>query len=343
MKRIRVRAISGPLMELIGGLATALLLWYGGVRVIRGVMTSGEFLSFITGLSMLYSPIRKLNKVNIEIQEGIAAASRIFDLLDTRPEIMEKAGAKALPRVEGHFEFKDVWFSYTNDDRYALEGITFRADKGRQIALVGESGSGKSTMANLLPRFFDVSSGQILVGGTDIKEVTLASLRENIAMVTQEMILFNDTIRANIAYGTQSSSLEGIIEAAKAANAHDFIMSQKNGYDTVVGESGARLSGGQRQRLCIARAIIKNAPILILDEATSALDTESEREVQAALDILMKGRTTLVIAHRLSTIIGADEIIVLSRGRIVEKGTHDGLLKNNGHYARLYALQFGNS
>ncbi|MGO9147373.1 MAG: lipid A export permease/ATP-binding protein MsbA [Desulfomonilia bacterium] len=343
MKRIRVRAISGPLMELIGGLATALLLWYGGLRVIRGVMTSGEFLSFITGLSMLYSPIRKLNKVNIEIQEGIAAASRIFDLLDTRPEIMEKAGAKALPRVEGHFEFKDVWFSYTNDDRYALEGITFRADKGRQIALVGESGSGKSTMANLLPRFFDVSSGQILVGGTDIREVTLASLRENIAMVTQEMILFNDTIRANIAYGTQSSSLDKIIEAAKAANAHDFIMSQKNGYDTVVGESGIRLSGGQRQRLCIARAIIKNAPILILDEATSALDTESEREVQAALDILMKGRTTLVIAHRLSTIVGADEIIVLSRGRIVEKGTHAGLLKNNGHYARLYALQFGNA
>ena len=343
MKRIRVRAISGPLMELIGGLATALLLWYGGLRVIRGVMTSGEFLSFITGLSMLYSPIRKLNKVNIEIQEGIAAASRIFDLLDTRPEIMEKAGAKALPRVEGHFEFKDVWFSYTNDDRYALEGITFRADKGRQIALVGESGSGKSTMANLLPRFFDVSSGQILVGGTDIREVTLASLRDNIAMVTQEMILFNDTIRANIAYGTQSSSLDEIIEAAKAANAHDFIMSQKNGYDTVVGESGIRLSGGQRQRLCIARAIIKNAPILILDEATSALDTESEREVQAALDILMKGRTTLVIAHRLSTIVGADEIIVLSRGRIVEKGTHDGLLKNNGHYARLYALQFGNA
>jgi subfamily B ATP-binding cassette protein MsbA len=343
MKRIRVRAISGPLMELIGGLATALLLWYGGLRVIRGQMTAGEFMSFITGLSMLYSPIRKLNKVNIEIQEGIAAASRIFDLLDTRPEIMEKAEAKALPRVEGYFEFKDVWFSYTNDDRYALEGITFRADKGRQIALVGESGSGKSTMANLLPRFFDVSSGQILVGGTNIREVTLASLRDNIAMVTQEMILFNDTIRANIAYGTQSSSSDEIIEAAKAANAHDFIMSQKNGYDTVVGESGVRLSGGQRQRLCIARAIIKNAPILILDEATSALDTESEREVQAALDILMKGRTTLVIAHRLSTIVGADEIIVLSRGRIVEKGTHDGLLKNNGHYARLYALQFGNT
>ncbi|HVN72168.1 MAG TPA: lipid A export permease/ATP-binding protein MsbA [Desulfomonilia bacterium] len=341
MKRIKMRALSGPLMELIGGLGTAFLLWYGGLKVIHGVMTAGEFMSFITALSMLYAPIRKLNKVNIEIQEGTAAAGRIFDLLDTKPEIKEKPDAKVLPRVNGDFEFRDVWFSYTGDGQYALEGINLRAERGKQIALVGESGSGKSTMANLLPRFFDVSNGQILVGGIDIREVTLASLRENIAMVTQEMILFNDTIKANIAYGTQRSSIDDIMEAAKAANAHDFIMAQKNGYDTIVGESGVRLSGGQKQRICIARAIIKNAPILILDEATSALDTESEREVQAALDRLMKGRTTLVIAHRLSTIVGADEIIVLSKGRIVEKGTHDDLLKNNGHYARLYALQFG--
>ncbi|MCE5273524.1 MAG: ATP-binding cassette domain-containing protein, partial [Deltaproteobacteria bacterium] len=196
---------------------------------------------------------------------------------------------------------------------------------------------------NLLPRFFDVSSGEILVGGTDVRDVTLTSLRENIAMVTQEMILFNDTIRANIAYGTQNSSLDEIIEAAKSANAHDFIMEMKNGYDTVVGESGVRISGGQRQRLCIARAIIKNAPILILDEATSALDTESEREVQAALDRLMKGRTTLVIAHRLSTIVGADWIIVLNKGRIAEQGTHDDLLKRGGLYAKLYNLQFGSA
>ena len=207
---------------------------------------------------------------------------------------------------------------------------------------MGESGSGKSTVANLLPRFFDVSRGAILISGTDIRDATTNSLRENIAMVTQEMVLFNDTIRANIAYGTRESSEEEIVEAARAANAHDFIVSLKDGYDTMVGESGVRLSGGQRQRLCIARAIIKNAPILILDEATSALDTESEREVQAALERLMKGRTTLVIAHRLSTIVGADRIIVLSRGCMVEQGTHDELMARNGHYARLYALQFGN-
>jgi subfamily B ATP-binding cassette protein MsbA len=343
MKRIKVRALSGPLMELIGGLATAFLLWYGGLRVIRGAMSPGEFMSFITALSMLYAPIRKLNKVNIEIQEGIAAARRIFDLLDTRPDILEKPDADVLPKVEGNFEFKDVWFSYTDDDRYALEGIAFRAEKGKQIALVGESGSGKSTIANLLPRFFDVSSGQILVNGQDIRDVTTASLRDNIAMVTQEMILFNDTIKANIAYGTKASSMDDIIEAAKSANAHDFIMSQKNGYDTVVGESGVRISGGQRQRLCIARAIIKNAPILILDEATSALDTESEREVQAAIEKLMKGKTTLVIAHRLSTIVGADWIIVLNKGRIVEQGTHTDLLAKGGLYAKLYNLQFGNA
>jgi subfamily B ATP-binding cassette protein MsbA len=342
MKRVSVRALSGPLLELIAGLGTAFLLWYGGMRVISGVLTPGDFLSFLTGLSMLYAPIRKLNKVNIEIQEGIAASKRIFELLDTPPEIIEKPGGITLPRLEGDFELRNMWFSYTSDETYALEDISFTAQKGKQLALVGESGSGKSTIANLLPRFFDVSKGSILVSGIDIRDVTLKSLRENIAMVTQEMILFNDTISANIAYGTLSSSMEEICEAAKAANAHEFIMGFKDGYDTVVGESGVRLSGGQRQRLCIARAIIKNAPILILDEATSALDTESEREVQAALDRLMKGRTSLVIAHRLSTIVGADEIIVLSHGRIVEQGTHHDLLEKDGHYARLHAIQFGN-
>ncbi|HQI81030.1 MAG TPA: ATP-binding cassette domain-containing protein, partial [Deltaproteobacteria bacterium] len=319
------------------------LLWYGGSRVIEGAMSPGDFLSFITALSLLYSPIRKLNKVNIEIQEGIAASRRIFELMDTQPEIMEKPNAIELGRVPGDFELKGVWFSYTNDETYALQDISFSVDKGSTVALVGESGSGKSTVANLMPRFFDVSRGAILVSGTDIRDVTLRSLRDNMALVTQEMILFDDTIRNNIAYGTRSATFEEVVEAARAANAHDFISALPDGYDTVVGESGVRLSGGQRQRICIARAIVRNAPILILDEATSSLDTESEREVQAALERLMQGRTTLVIAHRLSTIVNADKIIVLSKGRVVEQGTHRELLAGGGHYARLHALQFGNS
>jgi subfamily B ATP-binding cassette protein MsbA len=235
-----------------------------------------------------------------------------------------------------------VWFSYTNDETYALQDISFSVEKGSTVALVGESGSGKSTVANLLPRFFEVTRGTILVSGTDIRDVTLRSLRDNMAMVTQEMILFNDTIRNNIAYGARSATFEEVMEAARAANAHEFISALPDGYDTVVGESGVRLSGGQRQRICIARAIVRNAPILILDEATSALDTQSEREVQAALERLMQGRTTLVIAHRLSTIVNADKIIVLSNGRVVEQGTHRELLAKGGHYARLHALQFGN-
>ncbi len=235
-----------------------------------------------------------------------------------------------------------MWFSYTNDETYALQDISFSVEKGSTVALVGESGSGKSTVANLLPRFFEVTRGTILVSGTDIRDVTLRSLRDNMAMVTQEMILFNDTIRNNIAYGARSATFEEVMEAARAANAHEFISALPDGYDTVVGESGVRLSGGQRQRICIARAIVRNAPILILDEATSALDTQSEREVQAALERLMQGRTTLVIAHRLSTIVNADKIIVLSNGRVVEQGTHRELLAKGGHYARLHALQFGN-
>jgi len=349
MRRLAIRAISSPLMVFMGGVSISFIIWYGGMSVIRGTSTPGNFFSFMTALFMLYAPIKRFNELNMVVQEGIAAAKRVFEILDTEPAIKDKPGAVDLPRVKGHIEFKDVWFSYDHkvvssrdleSVRYALKGINFKVDPGQKIAIVGESGAGKSTLANLVPRLFDVTRGSILIDGIDIRDATISSLRANIAIVTQEMVLFNDTVKANIAYGSDTSDMDKIILAAKAANAHDFIVQMPKGYETSVGESGVRLSGGQRQRICIARAIMKDAPILILDEATSSLDTESEREVQAALDRLMMGKTTLIIAHRLSTLLGSDWIIVLNMGEIVEQGTHSELMSRRGYYSRLYELQF---
>jgi subfamily B ATP-binding cassette protein MsbA len=340
MKRLKIRGIASPLMEAIGGVAASAIFVVGGSRVIHSIMTPEQFFSYITALFMLYQPIKKINEVNIEIQEGVTAAKRIYEVIDAKPDMEEKQDAINLGRARGDVEYNQVEFSYDGDE-YALKGVSFKAPKGAKIAFVGESGAGKTTIINLLPRFYDVTSGSITVDGHDIRDVSIKSLRANIAMVEQKNILFNDTIRANIAYGSREAPLEEVIEAAKAANAHEFIMEMPDGYETIAGESGVRLSGGQMQRICIARAIMKNAPILVLDEATSALDTESEKEVHAALDRLMENRTTFIIAHRLSTIQGADRIIALNRGVIVEEGTHDELLAKDGYYTRLYNLQFG--
>jgi subfamily B ATP-binding cassette protein MsbA len=338
-KRVKIRALSPPLMEFIGGLGVAIIIWVGGYRVIRGEMTPGEFFSFMTGLFMLYAPIRDLNKVNLEVQEGLAAAARVYELLDTAPDIKDEEGALPLPPISKGIEFEKITFTY--GEEAVLKDISLRVKAGEVIALVGMSGAGKTSLVNLLPRFYDIEKGQILIDGKDIRKVTLQSLRDQIALVTQQTILFNDTVRNNIAYGNiRCCSDHEIIEAARAAHAHDFIMKLPQGYDTLIGEQGVKLSGGERQRLSIARALLKNAPILILDEATSSLDSDSETEVQRALDQLMEGRTVLVIAHRLSTIRNAHRIIVLSVGRIVEAGTHEELITRNGEYRRLYDLQF---
>jgi ATP-binding cassette, subfamily B, bacterial MsbA len=335
----RIRAIASPLMETLGGVAVALVILYGGHQVLSGARTPGAFFSFITALLLAYQPLKSLASLNASMQEGLAAAQRIFTVLDIEPAIRDKPGAGALAVSGGEIRFDRVDFVYANGAT-ALRVVSLTAPAGKRIALVGHSGAGKSTVLNLVPRFYDVASGRITVDGQDVRDVTLASLRASIALVSQEVTLFDDTVKANIAYGRFDASDAEIFAAAKAAAADEFIRALPQGYDTTVGEHGVKLSGGQRQRIAIARAMLKNAPILLLDEATSSLDTESERQVQAALDTLMRNRTSVVIAHRLSTVIGADLIYVMEGGKVVEQGKHAELLRREGVYARLYALQF---
>lgn len=338
-KAARVRSLASPIMESLGGVAITLVIAYGGFRVIHDSMDPGSFFSFITALLLAYEPMKRLANLNATLQEGLAGAQRLFQLLDREPTIQEKPNAKALAITGGGIKLKDVHFSYVTGQA-ALADMSFDVPAGKTVALVGPSGAGKSTILNLIPRFYDVDSGRIAIDGTDVQDVTFESLRGAMALVSQEITLFDDTIRANIAYGRPDASEDEIIEAAKNAAAHDFIMEMPVGYDTYVGERGTKVSGGQRQRLAIARAMLKNAPILLLDEATSALDTESERHVQSALTKLMQGRTTLVIAHRLSTVMDADLIHVINQGKLVESGSHTELIAQDGIYARLYQLQF---
>jgi len=339
IKSARTRALSSPIMESLGGVAVCIVIIYGGNRVIDGATTSGSFIAFIGALLSAYEPMKRLANLNASLQEGLAGAQRLFQLLDTEPGILEKSDAADLPVVKGHIQLDDVGFSYQPGIQ-ALRGISLEVSAGKRVALIGSSGAGKSTILNLIPRFYDIEEGCVSIDGKDIRDVTFASLYANVALVSQEITLFDDTVRANIAYGRAGASEEDIVEAAKNAAAHDFIEGLADGYDTMVGEQGVRLSGGQRQRLAIARAMLKNAPVLLLDEATSALDTESERQVQAALDTLMADRTTLVIAHRLSTITSADLIYVIDDGRVIEQGTHVELMAQGGAYQRLYNLQF---
>ena len=335
----RIRAVASPMIETMGGAAIAAVILYGGHQVITGARTPGAFFSFITALLLAYQPMKSLANLNASLQEGLAGAQRVFAVLDIEPSIQDAPGARPLKLDGGEVRFDAVRFAY-HTGAAALDGISLTVPAGCTVALVGPSGAGKSTMLNLILRFFDTAEGSIAIDGQDLRMLTLASLRGAIALVAQEVSLFDDTVRANIAYGRFGATQEQIEATAEAAAAHRFICELPDGYDTLVGEHGVRLSGGQRQRLAIARAMLKDTPILLLDEATSSLDNESERHVQTALKALMKGRTTIVIAHRLSTIIGADLICVLDRGRIVETGKHAQLLAHNGLYRRLYETEF---
>ena len=338
IKITSVTALSSPIMEFMGGLVIVFTVWYGGWCVIHGKTSPGAFFSFIAALLMLYEPVKRINKTIGLLPVGFMAAARVFDIMKVPPEVLDREDALDLPPISEGIEFRNVCFSYGGNQ--VLKGINITAHAGEVIALVGMSGAGKTTLVNLIPRFYEVSEGGIFIDGLDIRDVKLSSLRSLIGMVTQQSILFNDTIRNNIAYGDITRGEDEIIAAAKAANAYDFVMKLPQGFDTPIGDQGVRLSGGERQRVCIARALLKNAPILILDEATSSLDSGSENEVQSALDNLMVGRTTFVIAHRLSTIRNADRIFALTDGRVLEEGRHEELLRKGGEYSRLYELQF---
>lgn len=338
IKTFRSKALSSPVMEILGGIGMALIIWYGGKGVISGESTPGTFFSFMTAVMLLYAPIRKLTKLNNILQRGLAAADRVFDLLETKSDITEPEHPRPLPEPPHRITFDNVSFAYADSDP-VLKNLNLEVHPGERLGIVGTSGGGKTTLVNLIPRFFDVTEGAVRIDGIDIREAAISDLRSRVAVVTQEPILFNDTIGNNIAYGSPNAPREKVLDAARAAYIYDFIQSLPKGLETGIGELGNRLSGGEKQRMCIARALLKDAPILILDEATSALDAEAEQLVQKALENLMRGRTSFVIAHRLSTVFDADRIIVLADGQIVEQGRHSSLLAARGEYYKLYCRQ----
>lgn len=340
LRSVFYNSLSSPVMEFIGSLGIGLVIWYGGKEVIAGHSTPGTFFSFLTAVIMLYEPVKRLNKSNMVLQRAIAGAERVFEVLDSKELNVEIGGDIELQPPFKGLQFDNVYFKYSSNNEWALQEINLNVRPGEKIAIVGPSGAGKTTLISLIPRFYDPIKGTIKINGKDIKEYTLHSLRRFIGIVSQETILFNMSIKENISYGIENVTEQDVVNVAKIAYAHDFIMNLPQGYDTVVGERGVKLSGGQKQRITIARALLKNPPLLILDEATSSLDTEAERIVQSALDNLMKNRTTIIIAHRLSTILSSDRIVVMEKGKIVDIGSHKVLLERCNIYRKLYNLQF---